>query len=235
MKYHIHPAMKQLVSILLAVITLGCQNNHFDSSYLSDKPCAAPCWLDIIPTVTSEQDLQKIINDPSLFNTKNLEIDRSIHDGETIVRYFAEHESGLPVSFIVVNGTVQSIRFAVNGSVNLENVLASYRSSSFINSFDETEGQNICYSFNLNYPELGIIVAGGGCKSSEKDQYLVKLQSSNHKVANIHNQIPVKSVTFVATHPNLEQMLYSTMSADFVPSTLSNYENWRDLGYYTLN
>src|SRR5215203_1773334 len=40
-----------------------------DTSLLNDTPCAAPCWLGIIPGQTSWRDMRTIIEDDGQFGT----------------------------------------------------------------------------------------------------------------------------------------------------------------------
>lgn len=127
-----------------------------DTSLLNDTPCAAPCWLGIIPGQTSWRDMRTLVEDNGQFGA----VDEIKDDGSEVrLASFPRKDSPTPCCRIYssVDGKTvgQILILLAPGQITLGDVIAKYGDPTYVAGADVTSDQTLV---SLFYPELPIAV-----------------------------------------------------------------------------
>jgi hypothetical protein len=113
---------KQLTIFVSIIIISSCiqssPSDIGDGGFISEKPCEAPCFLNIIPDVTSEEQLKEIINQtPALSSCKEYDFTDS---GGTMGFTCAN------ANFSIIDGKVVGVSYLPSSNIMIQNVISKY-------------------------------------------------------------------------------------------------------------
>src|SRR5690606_19306671 len=126
-----------------------------DTSLLTDDPCAAPCWNNIIPGETSWRDAKIAIED----NTQFINVEE-IKDENSEAKLLNFHNSeDVPCCRIysTLDGDLvgQVLTLLAPGQITLDEILEKYGDPSYVAGSDVTPEQTL---LSLIFPDVPVIV-----------------------------------------------------------------------------
>lgn len=224
--------------LVASILLVACSNPAPGKGYLTDIPCAVPCWQGITPGISTRGDVLSITSDkltveqssivsftqktdPSIssyrFRLKSGEVGRAGMYNEIVNRIDVLPGQGSPTKFSEIIG-----HFGPPSGVFI------------VDKSSETTG---CYDVDLYYPERGLLVAGGGCYSKAHPEFVIHYHSppALHE-ANVFPDIYVKSLTFFQPgqsleHALIEMLLFDPMYARYIDN---NDSAWHGFGFYPI-
>ena len=149
--------MKKLGIIIICFLIFGtlygCKSSRSKSTFLEGSPCSPPCWYDIRPGKTSEQELLESLQSIPIVDESSI----TTHGGQwkifDNIVYFSLPEE-LESEVYILQNKVSMIDFTGRMDISAEEA---------INRFDEPQKALFLYSRGetsviLIYPEKGIIL-----------------------------------------------------------------------------
>jgi hypothetical protein len=135
-------------------INLLDKNNLKDTSLLSDDPCSAPCWNDIIPGETSFHDAKVAVE----FDGGYMNVEEVQPDEATTARLFgfSDGEANVCCQVLSEDGEiVDSMLFFLAPEMTLSEIIDKYGDPTYLLGEEVADGQAIMF---LIYPDVPIVI-----------------------------------------------------------------------------
>ncbi|MFK7803732.1 MAG: hypothetical protein AB8G95_19015 [Anaerolineae bacterium] len=235
------------IGVLLLLIGCSTFSEEFlGRGYLGDTPCNFPCWQGITPNETNKEELEKILNDSSIFYIDTLELhDVSISSQtknpvdpkQESVIYAIEHISSNRVAITMVNNVVEVINLNIHHKLLLEDALGLFESTGYISVDNETHGPRPCYQVFIMYPQTSARIVASGCGPRfGRSNYKIHFSPTGESIAYIHDQMQVETIILSTSKSDLETYLLDFgRSPNTVLEILKWYEEWTGFGYYPMH
>jgi hypothetical protein len=122
------PRLFSAVLLVLLLILSGCTgpadtDASVDRSFLTDEPCAAPCWYGLVPGKSSKDDALRVLAELPFVNQATIrEESYELYGRErTAITCQFKNQSGFGVGITIYDDIVQQIALAPHG-LSLEDV-----------------------------------------------------------------------------------------------------------------
>jgi RHS repeat-associated protein len=145
---------KFTIIIIVAVILIGCKQ-PVEEKYLVGNPCMAPCWEGIVPGVTDELGVIRVVSDP------NIVIKNSVRSGANVdasrIDYSFRRNVGGNGEIVLYHGIAHFISLNPARDILLQEVVNTFFHPEFV--YVELVSDSIrvkpCYIIKMF--ELGLI------------------------------------------------------------------------------
>lgn len=119
----------RVVFFLLVVLVLvsGCAPMpQLDTSLLTDDPCAAPCWNNITPGISDENDVHRQLEDSPFVRKGSVEHSLTEQDGIPLTT-FSWQAQGKPKNWIYLrDGKVLRVRINLDYALTLDEIVEKH-------------------------------------------------------------------------------------------------------------
>jgi hypothetical protein len=153
---------KKIISILSIMILLtGCQKRSNQFTFFENPVCSPPCWENIVPGVTTKQELLERISSLEFVDKSSVYTDENPWEGFQGRVGFSFNNEYKSISFhsYLINDTVAAM--VIQGDLNIsldqmikyvgtpKNILLVHHGDLFVSLFDLDKG------FSLGYDTIG--------------------------------------------------------------------------------
>ena len=157
--------------VILLLFGASCStpaSTHWWTSWLSQPVCKTPCWMNITPGKTSQDEALLILK-----NTPDIAV--TYKDKYGIDFRFRQTKTDSGVAKFSKNKIVAVVHLgnSTDGKLPLDMIMASYNKPSFVELYDCREG--MC-STAIVYPDIGLLVDLFLEEMGNKDIYQVNIQ-----------------------------------------------------------
>lgn len=226
------------ILFIWSIIVTACNNSIPGKGYLTDTPCAVPCWQGIIPDLATRSDVFSIISDRHTVEQSSI-ITYTQRSDPSISSYRFEMKSGEIGRVEMHDGIVYRIDVmpGQGPSTTFNEIIGHFGPPSGV-FVDENSSETIgCYDVDLFYPEKGLWVTGGGCHSDRDPKFVIHHHSPPApSEAYVFPEIYVKLLAFFQPGQNLRQVLAGKLLYDPIYAQhFDDYDSvWHGYGFYPI-
>ncbi len=227
-RFHQNYSM-QIISlwILLTLLTISCNSSTLDSNFFADnKSCQPPCWNEIVPGLTVENDAVAILQNSEHISPDSV-IEKDLLD--TTVNHFTFRlTEGSHGGVKTRNDLVFEIYLSPEFNLTLMDVIDRFGEPDYVFSQDSHIGELVCFDTYFYYPNRGIMVQFNECR---------KHFGSDHPSVISGDELIDNVVYFPASTKTYEEFLLEIWQPheEIVRFISINSEIWRGFGVYNPN
>ena len=221
--------------ILLLTLFFGltaCQTQESDRSFLVDRSCSPPCWQNIIPGVTSQEESVGILSNSPLIQHDTLSCYTSqSKEGYEWCSFRRTSEEGSAIGF--QNRTVNGFQLQ-SRNLTLDEVVSALGEPEYITNLhgSQTVEEGKCYRFDAYYLR-GISLLVSNCEPIDSS---ITTVSGNSLV--VFPSMTVLQLVFIQPADDLQVLMEHKYNveelSDYYMVDLNSAHKWSGYGLYPL-
>ena len=149
-----------LITISLSSCTRGKNDPEADQSFLTDQPCAAPCWHGLAPGESNEQQTLETLSDLSFVDHQSIKEYITSWPGSNLaksIRFGCTHPKiDFCGEIVVADNTLKQI-YLITNPIEVITTLNKLGPPEFVDVAIYAPHQGGCI-INLNWPQPGILL-----------------------------------------------------------------------------
>lgn len=152
--------IRQIFLIAIGFITLmACAGSRKDESFLIGEPCYVPCWQEITPGITSEEDATRRLNELEIIKQDSI-ARRPSSTNIRAVTYNFHLQGGMIGNLLIEDSLVYRIRLA-GLDMTIEEIISTFGEPELL----LTRGHALCFEVDIFYLSQGMWFDGRNCES----------------------------------------------------------------------
>ena len=186
---------KWVLSLLFTILLIGCQSDpKADRSFITQKPCTAPCWYGLRINQSGEEDVLKTLTSLEFIQKDSIKKEEEYtwqNDNKAIMYWFnCSHPYRYDCGDVVFsNGKLKLIMMAINYGLNIKQTTELYGIPKYVDYGDDHPESHGCY-IDFQWPERNIIAT---YVSSNNRSFCNHIRVTNF----ISPQTPISSVLYI--------------------------------------
>lgn len=154
---------KSILLILIAFMCVSCTLTNTDRSFLTDQPCAAPCWYGIVPGESSKAEVVETLNSLPFVDERSIKeylpfLDGDGHEQVDMIFNCVSPLNRYCGGALFVDDQLIEINLHVGYALNIETVVTKLGPPTMFYYREYHPEVGGCTAI-LAWPELGIIAS----------------------------------------------------------------------------